>query len=323
MRRVARRRGRRNGRRLHRQIRPRRRAVQQCRHAGGRRAAGGEGRGLGPAHDGERQEHVSRLPRRDPAHDPSGRRLDHQQLLDRRHPLHLCERRLRGLEGRREAAVAEHRRAICRQGHPLQRRDAGLHRDAAHHRPAAQEQSAGLRRKNQGTADGGAERQARLGLGRRLRRALSRLRRSRSSSTRPSSSSTAGRRPRSPARCGNERDHRVHRLRRHGRADRRTADRFRLCGAAVRSARRSDAAAGRARRRRSTLAARCRDRRRGGIRLPALARGQPRGRVRGRWCRGRGVAAHLRRDVDHRVGDDRGDRRPNWRRRTSSRSTRR
>src|SRR5581483_7466410 len=43
---------------------------------------------------------------------------------------------------------------------------------------------------------------------------------SRSSSTRPSSSSTAGRQPRSPARCGNERDHCIHRLRRHGSAER-------------------------------------------------------------------------------------------------------
>ena len=40
-----------------------------------------------------------------------------------------------------------------------------------------EEQSAGLRREDPGAADGGAERQARLGMGRRLRRALSRLRR--------------------------------------------------------------------------------------------------------------------------------------------------
>ena len=60
------------------------------------------------------------LPRRDPAHDQAGRRLDHQQFLDRRHPLHLRERRLCGLEGRGEAAVAEHRRAVRGEGHPLQ-----------------------------------------------------------------------------------------------------------------------------------------------------------------------------------------------------------
>ena len=56
-------------------------------------------------------------------------------------------------------------------------------------------------------------------------------------------------------------------------------------GARVRSARGGDGAAGRARRHRGEIPARCRDRRRNGIRLPPLARGEPRGRVRRRWRR--------------------------------------
>ena len=45
------------------------------------------------------------------------------------------------------------------------------------------------------------------------------------------------------------------------------------------------------------------------VRLPPLARGEPRGRVRHRRRERRGLAAHLCRDVDHRLGGDQGDRR--------------
>ncbi len=88
-------------------------------------------------------------------------------------------------------------------------------------------------------------------------------------------------------------DHRVHRLRRDGRADRRTADRRRLHGAPVRSARRGDGAAGRARRRGGEFAARGRDRRRNRVRVPALARGEPRGRVRRGWRDAAGLRAYV------------------------------
>jgi hypothetical protein len=54
---------------------------------------------LGSADDGERQEHVSDLPRGHSGDAAPRRRIDHQQRVERRHSFHLSECRLRGIEG--------------------------------------------------------------------------------------------------------------------------------------------------------------------------------------------------------------------------------
>ena len=182
-------------------------------------------------------------------------------------------------------------------------RDAGLYRDAAHHRPSAQKQSGRLRR----------------------RRSRSGRWRCRAASSAPAgmSPTACSISPRDESQFVNatelvidggqtasvtgkvwehDGDHRIHRLRRDGRADRRAADRCRLHGAPVRSARRGDA------RRWSSAAASRRNRRATPrpapkSRSPACPR--PRSAARSRSARmasiGCGVAARLCRDVDDRL----------------------